>query len=547
MTIALDAWFNARVGLLSRPPEYDGVSYMVSAQGIAHLLQSLHLRTGLHAIGTSIAPLWIGALAFQFLVAGAGPVQAFAARFWAVALLLVLVYWIVRSRAPRSLAIAAVVLTALLPIVVAGVRSSSWEFFVGPVSYDTDFGLDDARPDFLAAVLALWSIASLVEQTRGLRRSAYLVSVAFAASAVLVKQSTSPLVLAVWGVALAAVWFVHRRERLATRWTVLAVALLAVLLSPWAIYEGGARSVVRYLYQTEVTYKGAYGTNEGVLQRLGYFLGQLPSQLGQVEVWIVVAGAVLLAVALARRQLALAETVYAAVTLLFYVAFSLPTSRNPHLGIWISTSLWVFFWAGASRAAVATWPGPMTRASPALLAAAGVYTLLVYALGGIAVAGWPADEQRANQQRLEVTAGVAHELSRHISGGQCFTYAPGPGWPASIEFLMMDANGNAPASTATEVDTNVTTIGEYVDSARKCDAFLVYQQAMATVAQAFYAPPVYQPYFQAVADWVRAPASGYTLDRTWSFSDLPPLGQHALGRYQGVSLNVELYLRSSGT
>ena len=141
-----------------------------------------------------------------------------------------------------------------------------------------------------------------------------------------------------------------------------------------------------------------------------------------------------------------------------------------------------------------------------------------------------------------MTAGIAHELGRHITDGQCFTYAPGPGWPASIQFLL-GASGAPPGSTATEVDVNTTSIDEYVASARRCDAFVVYKQDMATVAQAFYAPSIYQPYFQAVADWVRSPGSGYTLDRTWSFSDLPPLGTHTLGRYQGIFLTVELYLR----
>ena len=31
--------------------------------------------------------------------------------------------------------------------------------------------------------------------------------------------------------------------------------------------------------------------------------------------------------------------------------------------------------------------------------------------------------------------------------------------------------------------------------------------------------------------------------RTWQLSDLPPVGPHQLGRYQGVSLTVDLYLR----
>jgi hypothetical protein len=44
--------------------------------------------------------------------------------------------------------------------------------------------------------------------------------------------------------------------------------------------------------------------------------------------------------------------------------------------------------------------------------------------------------------------------------------------------------------------------------------------------------------------YVRGHDSGYFLDRTWRLTDLPPSGPHQLGSYQGVSLTVDLYLRS---
>jgi len=47
-----------------------------------------------------------------------------------------------------------------------------------------------------------------------------------------------------------------------------------------------------------------------------------------------------------------------------------------------------------------------------------------------------------------------------------------------------------------------------------------------------------------LAQWVRSPLSGYTLDRSWRFTDLAPSGQHQLGRYEGVSLTVDLYIRT---
>ena len=63
------------------------------------------------------------------------------------------------------------------------------------------------------------------------------------------------------------------------------------------------------------------------------------------------------------------------------------------------------------------------------------------------------------------------------------------------------------------------------------------------MAQQFIAYPVRQPYLRAVAEWVRSPISGYTLDRSWQFTDLASNGPHTLGRYEGLTLTVDLYVR----
>ena len=100
--VALDAWFSAQQGYLARPPDYDGVSYLGTSQSVYHLVLSLHPKAALQVANNSLAPLWIAAMSFQQLIFGEGTWQAFTARFWAVAPLLVLVYWIVRTRGSRS-------------------------------------------------------------------------------------------------------------------------------------------------------------------------------------------------------------------------------------------------------------------------------------------------------------------------------------------------------------------------------------------------------------------------------------------------------------
>jgi hypothetical protein len=543
VALAADLWFSAQEGYLARPPDYDGVGYLFYAQAPYHLIAGLHLKTALHALN-NVAPGWTAVLTAHYLVLGDGTWQAFAARFWPIALLLVLVYWIVRRRANRTLAIAAVALTALLPLVSAGVRSSSWEFLSGQANYNDNWGLDDLRPDFLAVVLVLWAVALLAELADSPRWPSYLLSAAFAAAAVLMKPSTGPVALVTWFAALAVIWFWNRRTPGVGRTTALAVGFLALLLLPWAVLGHGISTTVTYFYEAAVTYKGAYAMNLGLFESATYYLVRIPSQLGQLEAWPVIVGALVAAVALVRRRLGRAEWIYAGLVVLFYGAFTATSNKNPHVGEWLSLAVWIFFVAGASRLAAARWPLALPRFSQRLLAVVGVYVVIVYALGAFSLFSWPLDEHRANVELLSVTSGVAAELNRHVSAGQCFSYAPGPGWPASLELLMINSDGTSPQSTPIDVDPASTT-GDYIATASRCPAIVVYREDVTQVAQVFFCPPVRQPYLRALASWVRSPGSGYVYDRSWQFSDLPPAGPHTLGKYKGVSLTVDLYLRGS--
>ncbi len=540
--VAADAFFNAQQGYLARPPDYDGVGYMNYAEAPYHLIGEFHVKAAVAHLN-NIAPLWTAVIAAHYLAFGDGPFQAFATRFWPVVLLLVLVYWLVRARAPRPLAIAAVGLTGLLPIVSAGVRASSWEFFSHQANYNDEWGLDDLRPDFFAVVLLLWAVALLAEHNHSLRRTDYLLSAAFAAAAVLMKPSTAPVTLAVWGAALAITWFWNRAVAGTPRRAVEAAGFCALLLLPWAI-AGGAYQVLGYLYEVAVTYKSAYSLSLSLGESLTYYLVRIPAQVGQVEGLPVIAAAALLVVALVRSRLGRAEGIYAGLTVLLYVAFTLTTNKNPHVGEWFSLALWIFVITGLARLATSAWPERIVRWSPRILAGVAAYLLVVYAAGAFALAGWPLNEHRADAQLLAVTSALAHELRTDVAVGQCFTYAPGPGWPASLEILMTNRDGTAPRSTQIDVNPSSTT-DAYIANARQCPAVVVYRDDIQQVARAFFCPPVRQPYMQALSSWVREPGNGYRLARSWRFDDLPPAGPHTLGQYQGVSLTLDLYLRSA--
>ncbi len=542
VAVAIDTYFSAQEGYLAQPPNYEGIGYLQFARTAYLLLRHLHVKTALVELN-SITPLWTYLQTLQYFIVGDGTWQAFTVRFWPVALLLILVYWIVRARASRAVAVAVMALTALLPMVSAGVRASSWEFLSGQANYAENWGLDDLRPDFLAVVLILWSIASLAEHHRAPRRSAYIVSAAFAAAAVVTKPSTATFGLVAWALALGVMWL-WRRDAAALRMTALAVGVLVILLIPWAVAGGGLVAAISRLYEAAVTYSATYSASVRFPEKLIYYLVRIPTQLGQVESPFVIIGSLFLVVMMLRRHLDRAEVMYAGMTAYFYVAFTVPANKDPNIGEYVSLSLWIFFVGGAARLLTARWPERVRRATPALLGVVGVYVLLAYSLGMVALANWPDRERASNQQLQAVTVDLAHEIGRHVGNDECFTYAPGPGWPASIQYLLMDSNGGAPFNNPIDVDPTATSTTEYVLTASRCTAVIVYRDDLSQVARVFYVPAVRQPYLQALAQWVRSPLSGYTLDRSWRFTDLAPSGQHPLGRYEGVSLTVDLYIRT---
>ncbi len=540
VVVAIDAYFSAQAGDLAQPPNYEGVGYMQFARSAFFLLRDMQLRPALHEIN-SIAPLWTLLQTFQYLVLGDGTWQVFAVRFWPVALLLILVYWVVRARATRAAAIAAMALTAVSPMVSVGVRASSWELLTGRSDYGESWGLDDLGPDFLAGVLVLWSVASLAEGSRSPRRSTFIVSAAFAAAAVLTKPSTAPFALAAWGIALTLMWLWRPGAR-SLRMVALGMAVLLALLAPWGILGRGVVTTLDRLREGTVTYGATYFPKVDLGESVTYYLLRLPNQLGQLEFVFAAAAALVLIVMLVGRHLDRAEVMYAVLIAFLYFALTIPSAKNPKLGEWISMSVWTFVLAGTSRVAVLRWPSRISGYSRALLTSVGVYVLLVHVAGVVALANWPQPERQSNAQLTAATNGIADELRRRIQPFDCFTYAPGPGWPASIEYQLMDSEGRAPSNNPIDVSPD-TSIDTYLQQARQCRAVIVYRDDIKQVARVFYCPPVRQPYLQALSDWVRSPGSGYIVDRTWTLSNILPRGPHPLGRDDGVSLTVELYLR----
>src|SRR5207245_10214775 len=131
---------------------------------------------------------------------------------------------------------------------------------------------------------------------------------------------------------------------------------------------GRLQTLCTYL-KAIIAYQSDYALSGGPLTEATYFLVRIPTQLGQVEAWGVIAGVLVSAIALLRRRLGPSEMTYGTIAVRLYIVFSLTPSKNPLVGDWFSFSVWIFFVAVVTSLAPARCPEPMERAARATVPA----------------------------------------------------------------------------------------------------------------------------------------------------------------------------------
>jgi hypothetical protein len=544
LLVTVDIVFSEHAGTLAYPPGYDGVAYVLQAKGV--YLQILHgqLLSAADFLLIGQSPLWETLMAGHWLVLGEGEWQTFTIRIWPIALWLCLVWTVLRRRAGIRPALIGTTAAALLPAISTGLRASGVETITGDVNFLGDWYLNDLRPDFFAAVLQLWAIAVIVESDRP-RKLSWIASGALEALAVYAKPSIFPLLILTW---LVCVVLIFRRQRVSSRasgdWMRASTLALAVLLLPW-MSRGGIIRDLGYTFGEAVTYQAAYNPTHDLLSKLSYYAADLINHLGRVEGPLVLVGAAALCATALRQRLDADDVPYLLLAVMMYGALTIPGAKNPIAGLAISLPIFAFVCAGLARHWRKASPRYRTTIGPLAFAVVSVYVIGIISAGIWGFIRLPSSESEGPREARAITGQIVLALKQTTTSTGCFFYLPAFGYPATLQYYMMDADGRYPTTPPIEVDP-ASRVADYVRLANNCSAVLVLKEDLSTTEGTFFfAPPVRRPYLKGVATWVRNPSSGYALCESWSFSHLAPL-QHQLGSHDAPRLTAQLYVRGVG-
>jgi hypothetical protein len=550
IVLAVDLWFSSQLGLLSLPPTFDGISYLLDAKRIYNTLGQA--GAGAPApreyIGVP-AVLWWGLMLASFAFFGAGEWQAATARFWPTALLLLLVWWCVHRRAGRRWAVLAVLATALLPALSVSLRACGWCYATGQIESERDWYLADLRPDLLFAVLLLWGVAILVEGARNLTPAILAASGVFLGLALLAKPSGFPMVFLAWGATWLGVAAVNRpawSPRFILGLGVWNALPAAVLAGPCAL-AGVAQWAYGYWTADADLKIAQYAlASSDRWAELGYYSTVLPLWLGRIEGWVIVAAgfACLVASRLASRDrrgwayLALAAIVYAVI------------ARVPAKSLFIGLFYCLLVWLGALpalAAALEAWSERWRRLPAVIGAVAVLYYLVISGLALYGMTHWPADERAIGPANRAAWQALAADLKAHLDVEDRFVVPPIFGASAGLQFFILDERGLAPKDGVSYAQMRLEPDAFARAMMAECQAVVVLDDSALALPSFARRSRIDSPRIQALGHAVQRPDSGFRRIGTYRFEDraIDSVATQSEGvAYSHRSFAVHLYVKN---
>ena len=544
---AIDIYLSIQIGLLARPPYYDGIGYMLDAKNLFYRLGHYQLDLPFLILHPSalvntldlnpIVPLWQTLMCVSFLLLGESEWQSYTVRFWPTFLLLLLVFWAVRHRCSTRVAWVAVFFTVFLPTVSVNLRyaalnspaSIASAAFTGFAPNFSEWYLADLRPDLLFAVLLLWTVVPLLEHAERLDRRIWLVSGASAGLAILAKSSTLFELLLAWLFVLTYVFILNRRRLLATMLTSLwSLVPFMIIVTPW-IFACGTSAIGYFLANfSSLLWSEPHAT---LLSETIYYWRLFPDHLGQFEGWVMLGIGLTLSFTTVRKgsKHDWSRVVgYIGLSAALYGSVSLAPAKNYFLGLPYYLLLWLFSWTMLA-AFFKRWARP--RNTRVLIV---VLLVCLYAGSDVICAvhglqNLPTAELRAARENRQLTQQIAMDLRAVLTDNDTFVWAPAFGYPAALLYYMVNTTDHYPQPTYFDYSKSPD---QFVNaSVKRSRAVLVYDEDIEIVAQYVDVHPVSRPYFRAIAEWVRQHESSYTLLRTYHLN--------AIERYLALRLYVK--------
>jgi hypothetical protein len=571
LLIGIDILVSMRLGLLANPPLFDGLFYVTDARLTATMLATrsdmVSLVSYLDDANTASAvldtapflypfskraPLWTLLLMLSDWLLGTGVWQPATVQFWPVGLLLLVMFLVVRRHSNAGLALAAVLVTGMLPLVSVSVRSVVYERFVSQtVDFGREWFMADLRPDVAAGMLLCCTIVAyfawLERPTRG---RAALIGGAFAA-AILLKPTTSPATVATLGFAgIFTLLFWRQTLFQHVGQAILAVGVALALLAPWAL-AGGVELTVNRIVSNTVDQGTLWGPSGGeltaVIPRLIRFPGYLNATMGS-EVWGVIGLGLILAVVFRRaracKPTAPAGYVFVGLASLMLIA-TLPAILR-QIGACAGLLVWLAAWCVIAREARRLFDRFDLRygIAPSVASAYGV------ALVGLAFLGyalWPAYGRQVGQTNQQVASALARDVACAVHEHDVVSILEIWGFPLSITSALsptiryvsgphLYGRGDTPPAQVADDTLRACT---------ECSVVVTLDADRVDDAPHLNSPVVTRPYLDALSRWVKDPASPYVLARSYPIAADPftSLNEDDDGKY-GPSLL--LFLRDDG-
>ena len=520
IVVALDIFFNLHAGLLTSPPVYDGVSYMMDAKRL-YLASRNPLTLPFHTIHLHYwgqrAYVWHAALAVSYYVFGPGEWQSYTARWWPVFLYLTLIYWVVRKRASLPVTLSLVLVSALLPIFMPCVRGALWDLVTGKVSDAYEWYQDDLRPDLLFTVFVSLMAALLLEsaETPDWRLCA-LAGVVFGLSLLTKPSAIGEAVLAAVVPAIVIIVRHWRKPSVIVACAGAFIVFGAPIVGAFVV-SGQLKATLDYV-TTALTrdlpiYRDAATSGWNTLP----FYGVITTyQVGHWE-WLLLVAAVFAAV---RRDFHSLSYFLVGAMLLLEVALS------PATNDFLSYGFLLVFWLGACLgiANLFTFIAKSVSqpaASRLLLCGVAVYCVALVAGGFIGLRHMKRQTAALRADRL-VARAEEKDIARYVGRDGQFATMNQFGFPATMEFDWAGVVPDAPR-WGQWYDPKVTYLNkdDPLPAWRSCRAVLVYADPMERVSNYAFEPPVVWPMWNSLRADLTRPGSRFRLVRSYPLSSVP--------------------------
>jgi hypothetical protein len=529
--ISVDTRLAQRVGIIRDGLPYDGVAYAIDARSLylaaAHngWLGVLHEKARAFL---GFDPAWKLLMTLNLAVLGDGLWQVYAVRFWQLAGFLYLTAWLGRRHGGEGFAIFMVAAAAMLPTispnVIAALGSVSTRYFDINTLY-----LADLRPDMLYSVLLASALVILIERARNPSNYVMIFDGVLVAGAVLVKSSTAPLTLGVWGLTLLyfGSWHPGKLSRLLQLYACAGASFMLLLL-PWGL-TGGFDTTLRYI-EAVAGPEGAfqYGLRDArLVQTLAYYWTYFRYHLSIAPALALVALAGLRVVrprAFTSASSSSDSFAYGSLALILYAIPTFTPAKNYFLGLPAYLMVWVLLIilsGGLWRRVCA--PSPKRILIATCLPLIAMFGSVIYA-DRIVEAAVPTNYRH---NLIQATA-IAQDIRRFVSNKDEYVTYWSSEFPGIIAFLVLDREGNGPSDGLETSDwgfqfTHDSGAKErlLITVLRPAKAILMFQDDISAAGKQIYIPRGGISVLEFVRKYLTDAANGMCLYKEYRFGRLP--------------------------